>query len=109
MRMTRRMLSVVAPCLALLASLATAATAQAQTGATVYQGGRLITGSGGVIENAAFAVENGRFTQVGRRGELQLPAGAAHIDITNKTVMPTLVDLHGHFGFQNIPAGTMSK
>jgi imidazolonepropionase-like amidohydrolase len=80
----------------------------AQT-ATVYENARLITGDGAVIENAAFVVENGHFTQVGRRGELQLPAGAGHVDLTGKTVMPTLVDLHGHLGFQNIPAGTMSK
>src|SRR5229473_5598225 len=81
----------------------------AQTSATVYEGARLITGGGGTIENSAFVVENGRFTQVGRRGELQLPAGAGRVDLTGKTVMPTMVDLHGHFGFQNIAAGTMSK
>src|SRR5712691_2297614 len=81
----------------------------AQTPATVYEGARLITGGGGTIENSAFVVENGRFTQVGRRGELQLPAGAGRVDLTGKTVMPTMVDLHGHLGFQNIPAGTMSK
>jgi imidazolonepropionase-like amidohydrolase len=80
----------------------------AQT-ATVYEGARLITGSGSVIENAAFVIENGRFTMVGRRGELQLPQGVVHVDLAGKTVMPTLVDLHGHIGFQNIPAGTMSK
>jgi imidazolonepropionase-like amidohydrolase len=84
------------------------ALAQAPT-ATVYEGVRLITGSGSVIENAAFVVENGRFTAVGRRGELQLPPGAVHVDLAGKTVMPTLVDVHGHIGFQNIPAGTMSK
>src|SRR5216684_5822151 len=81
----------------------------AQTSATVYEGARLITGGGNTIENSAFVVENGRFTQVGRRGELQLPAGAGRVDLTGKTVMPTIVDLHGHLGFQNIPAGTMSK
>jgi imidazolonepropionase-like amidohydrolase len=81
----------------------------AQTSVTVYEGARLITGDGTVIENAAFVVENGRFTQAGRRGDIQIPAGAAHVDLTGKTVMPALVDLHGHFGFQNIPAGTMSK
>lgn len=81
----------------------------AQTSATVYEGARLITGDGAVIENSAFVIENGRFTQVGRRGGLQLPAGVGHVDLTGKTVMPTLVDLHGHLGFQNIPAGTMSK
>jgi imidazolonepropionase-like amidohydrolase len=93
---------------ALLAS----AASQAQTpqpSATVYEGARVITGGGEVIDEAAFVVENGRFTAVGRRGGLQLPAGIAHVDLSGKTVMPTMVDLHGHIGFQNIPAGTMSK
>jgi imidazolonepropionase-like amidohydrolase len=89
--------------------VASASVAQGQTSATVYEGARLITGGGGAIENAAFVVENGRFTQVGRRGEPQLPAGARRVDLGGKTVMPTMVDLHGHIGFQNIPAGTMSK
>ena len=40
---------------------------------------------------------------------LKVPAGAAHVDLTGKTVMPAMVDLHGHLGYQNIPAGTMSK
>jgi imidazolonepropionase-like amidohydrolase len=94
---------------ALLASLVLAGAGTPALGETVYEGARLITGSGVVIENAAFAVENGRFTQVGRRGELQLPPGAVRVDLAGKTVMPTLVDLHGHIGFQDIPAGTMSK
>src|SRR5712671_1102045 len=94
---------------AVLAAIA-ASPAHAQTpAATVYEGARLITGGGEAIESSAFVVENGRFTQVGRRGELQLPAGAGRVDLTGKTVMPTMVDLHGHLGFQNIPAGTMSK
>ena len=32
-----------------------------------------------------------------------------HVDLTGKTVMPTMMDLHGHIGFQNIAEGTMSK
>jgi imidazolonepropionase-like amidohydrolase len=94
-------------------AMAGLAPALAQTpsslGATAYEGARLITGNGDAIENAAFVVENGRFTAVGRRGELPLPAGVRRVDLTGKTVMPTMVDLHGHIGFQNIPAGTMSK
>ncbi len=77
---------------------------------TVFEGARLITGDGSApIESSAFTVENGLFTRVGRRGELQVPAGAAHVDLSGKTVMPTLTDMHGHFGFQNVPEGTMSK
>ncbi|HKA40937.1 MAG TPA: amidohydrolase family protein [Burkholderiales bacterium] len=54
-------------------------------------------------------VENDLFTRVGRRGEVQVPAGAARVDLTGKTVMPTMVDLHGHIGYQDVAAGTMSK
>jgi imidazolonepropionase-like amidohydrolase len=81
-----------------------------KTGATVFEGARLITGDGSAaIENSAFVVENNLLTRVGRRGELQVPAGAAHVDLTGKTVMPAMVDLHGHIGFQHVAEGTMSK
>ena len=96
----------------LIASLFLAACSSPvrNTGVTVYEGARLITGDGSApIENSAFIVENDRFTSVGRRGELPVPAGAAHVDLTGKTVMPTLVDLHGHLGFQNVSDDTMSK
>jgi imidazolonepropionase-like amidohydrolase len=64
---------------------------------TVFEGARLIAGDGGdPIEDAVVVVENDRITSVGRRGEVQVPAGAARVDLTGKTVMPTLVDLHAH-------------
>jgi imidazolonepropionase-like amidohydrolase len=92
-----------------ISAMAIAAPARAQT-ATVFEGARLIPGDGSpAIENSAFVVENNRFTAIGRRGEVPAPAGAARVDLSGKTVMPTMVDMHGHFGFQNIPAGTMSK
>jgi imidazolonepropionase-like amidohydrolase len=105
MSLTKRLLSRVA----LAAGLAVAAAAAPASAQTVYEGARLITGNGTVIENGALVVEGGRITAVGRRGEIQVPAGATHVDLADKTMMPTLVDLHGHFGFQDIPAGTMSK
>ena len=78
--------------------------------ATVFEGARLITGDGSApIENSAFVVTGNTFTQVGRRDALRIPAGAVHVDLTGKTVMPALIDLHGHIGFQNIVKGTMSK
>ena len=80
------------------------------TAVTVFEGARLITGDGSPpIESSAFIVENTRFTRIGRRGEVPIPAGAVRVDLTGKTVMPAMVDLHGHVGFQDVPAGTMSK
>src|ERR1700681_1591772 len=76
----------------------------------LFEGARLHTGEGSApIEASAFLVENQKITRVGKRGEMQEPAGAVHVDLTGKTVMPVMVDLHGHIGYQNIPAGTMSK
>jgi imidazolonepropionase-like amidohydrolase len=69
--------------------------------ATVYEGARLIDGSGGVaIDDSAFVVADGKFTQVGRKGELSAPADAARVDLTGKTVMPGLIDAHVHLGYR---------
>jgi imidazolonepropionase-like amidohydrolase len=71
--------------------------AQQPAAATVYEGARLITGDGSApIADSAFLVENGRFTAVGRKGQLKVPAGAARVDLTGKTVMPAIIDAHKH-------------
>ena len=102
-------LFLVAACFSPLKEVAKGQAAGA-TRVTVFEGARLITGDGSApIENSAFIVENSRFTRVGRRGELPVPAGAVRVDLTGKTVMPAMVDLHGHIGFQNVAEGTMSK
>ncbi len=67
------------------------------TRVTVFEGARLIAGDGGApIENSAFVVDNNRFTQVGRRGRVKAPPGAARVDLTGKTVMPAIIDAHTH-------------
>src|SRR5687768_17139731 len=74
------------------------ATQGGQAGAvTLFEGARLIVGDGSApIDNAAFVVQKDRFVQVGRRGELKPPAGAARVDLSGKTVMPAIVDTHAH-------------
>ena len=77
---------------------------------TVFEGARLITGEGSApIENAAFVVEDARFTRVGRSGDLEVPAGAARVDLTGKTVMPAMIDVHSHLGFLDMSDSSMSK
>ena len=67
---------------------------------TLFEGARLITGDGRApIENSAFLVENDTITRVGRKGEIDFPRGAARIDLTGKTVMPGIVNLHVHVGY----------
>jgi imidazolonepropionase-like amidohydrolase len=87
--------------------LATVAAAQ-QGGATLFEGARLIIGDGSApIENSAFLVENNRFTQIGKKGEVRAPAGATLVDLTGKTVMPALVDTHTHVGWDILRTGQM--
>ena len=77
---------------------------------TLFEGARLITGdSSPPIEVSAFVVENERFTRVGRRGELQVPANAARVDLSGKTVIPALVDGHSHIGYmKNLSSGAQN-
>jgi imidazolonepropionase-like amidohydrolase len=75
--------------------------APAPSGTTLFEGARLIIGDGSAaIENSAFIVLNNQFAQIGRRGQLQIPPGAARVDLTGKTVMPALVDDHVHMGYR---------
>ena len=66
-------------------------------GVTVFEGARLIVGDGSApMENSAFVVNGTRFTQVGRGGQVQVPAGARRVDLRGKTVMPAIIDTHTH-------------
>ena len=70
------------------------------TAITVFEGARLISGDGREpLENSAFVVENDRFARVGKKGDVQVPLGAARVDLTGKTVIPALVDAHSHIGY----------
>ena len=83
-------------------ALMTALTlAGVQAAAQLFEGARLIPGDGGpAMESSAFLVERGTITRVGRKGEIAAPTGVARVDLTGKTVMPTLISTHVHPGFQ---------
>ncbi|MBM3817470.1 MAG: amidohydrolase family protein [Acidimicrobiia bacterium] len=85
----------------LLAASCVVLSVQAQNpGAVLYEGAQLITGEGGApVERSAFLVANGRFSRVGRAGEVQAPPGASRVNLTGTTVIPALVDAHSHIGY----------
>lgn len=70
------------------------------TGTVVLTGARLITMRGDeVIEKGDIVITDGRITSVGAtpaKGKTKYPAGAQVIDVTGKTIMPGLVDVHAH-------------
>jgi imidazolonepropionase-like amidohydrolase len=67
----------------------------------LYEGARLISGDGSVpLDDSALLVENGTITTVGRKGDVTAPRAAGRVSLAGKTVMPALIDAHGHPGFQ---------
>ena len=85
------------------------AVAAAQQGGVLFEGARLIVGDGSApVESSAFLVVNNRIQIVGKKGDIKLPAGAARVDLTGKTVMPSLIDSHTHLGWQVIKTGSIS-
>src|SRR3954464_4610239 len=92
--MSRMHVAVVA----ILALGAVAGCASTPTGkpATAYEGARLIVGDGRVIENATLAVEGDKIAQAGAAASVQVPAGAARVNVAGKTVMPMIIDTHVH-------------
>jgi imidazolonepropionase-like amidohydrolase len=98
--MTRKLLIVSVVALAGLAS-PIALRSQTRSAFVVYEGARIIVGDGSApIEGGAFAVQNGRITSVGRAGAITVPAGASRVDLSGKTVMPTLNNVHLHIGYE---------
>ena len=85
--------------LVLLAALAS--TVGAQTNDVIYEGARLVIGDASTpIENGAFIVHNGRITAIGRKGSIKAPTGSARVDLSGKTVMPALNNIHVHMGYE---------
>jgi imidazolonepropionase-like amidohydrolase len=67
----------------------------------LYEGARLIAGDRSpVIEHSALLVENGGITAVGRRGDVKAPAGAPRVDLSGKTLMPAMINVHVHIGYE---------
>ncbi len=66
-------------------------------GVMALTGARVITISGDqVIEKADMVITDGRITALGRSGSVTIPANAKRVDVSGKTIIPGLVDLHTH-------------
>jgi len=64
---------------------------------TAFEGARLIVGDGSApIANATIVVNGARIAQAGPAAGVQVPAGAMHVNLAGKTVMPMILDTHVH-------------
>jgi imidazolonepropionase-like amidohydrolase len=83
------------------ASLTVSTQPRGPAGTVVYEGARLIIGDATApIENGAFVVRDGLITAVGPKGTVAAPAGSTRVDLTGKTVMPALNNVHLHIGYE---------
>ena len=75
------------------------AGAQTKTRQIVLKGARLIDGTGRpAIENSVLVIEGDHIVAVGKTGTVSIPEGADVKDVSGKTIMPALINLHGHLG-----------
>jgi imidazolonepropionase-like amidohydrolase len=72
--------------------------AQTPAGATVaLTGARLIDGTGAAaVENATIVIASGRIVAAGPSASVTVPAGATRISMAGKTILPGLINTHGH-------------
>ncbi len=71
--------------------------ASSDSGTVVLSHVRLIDGSGRPpIENASLTVRDGKIVAIATGNNAKAPAGARVLDYSSKTVMPGLINAHGH-------------
>ncbi len=64
----------------------------------VLVGGKLIDGTGSApVTDSVVVIRDGRIETTGTRGATAVPADAEVIDVTGKTIIPGLVNLHVHY------------
>ena len=73
----------------------------AQPAPVAFEGARILDGSGGApIENAVLLIQDARVSAVGTRGSVTLPPGVVRVDVTGKTIMPAMINVHAHMGYE---------
>lgn len=68
-------------------------------GVVVFSNARIITMEGDeVIENGTIVIDGNRIQSIGPSGKVKIPKGAVVFNCQGKTIMPGLIDVHGHLG-----------
>lgn len=72
-------------------------------GSFALTGARIITMNGDeIIENGTVVVEGNRIAAVGPASEVVVPAGTETFDVSGKSIMPGLIDVHAHLGYSSL-------
>src|SRR2546427_5400890 len=78
------------------------APTQTKARQVVLKGARLIDGTGRpAIENSVLVIEGKQIVAAGKAGAVSIPKDAVVEDVSGKTIMPAIINLHGHLGLSN--------
>ncbi len=82
---------------------------QEKTRQIVLKGARLIDGTGQpAIEHSVLVIEGDHVVAVGNAATVSIPSGADVRDLSGKTIMPALINLHGHLGLSSNGADSVN-
>ncbi|MBD3629374.1 amidohydrolase family protein [Cyclobacterium sp.] len=85
--------------LSLLCLLACKNDIQEEAAFTAFSGAKIIDGSGATpIEDGILLVQEDQIIAIGSREEVEIPEHSHVIDLTGKTIIPGLINGHGHVG-----------
>ncbi len=83
----------------LLSAAVAAAGACANEGSIAFTGATIIDGTEAApFADAVLVVTDGRVRSIGPASEVSIPADATQFDVGGKTIMPGLINAHGHAG-----------
>jgi imidazolonepropionase-like amidohydrolase len=92
-----------------LFALALPLNAQQAPGRIVVRAGHLLdVKTGKLLSDQTLVIEDGKIVSMGPAAETKMPADAVHIELTNTTVLPGLIDAHTHltmdpkFGYERL-------
>jgi imidazolonepropionase-like amidohydrolase len=72
-----------------------------QPAITVFDNARILDGNGGPpIENGRLMIAGDRIIAVGPISAVALPPDATRVDLSGKTIMPAMINVHSHMGFE---------
>src|SRR5215467_8325729 len=74
-------------------------------GSIVLRGGRVFDGTGAPVRNATVVIQRNRIAKIVPPDSTDWPRDARVVDVSGKTVMPGLIDLHTHITYDepNVP------
>lgn len=92
-------MNILSKLAALVIGLVCGLNAWANEGSLAFTGATIIDGtSAAPLADAVLVITDGRVQSIGPRADVRIPDNARVIDVSGKTIIPGLINAHGHVG-----------